>query len=85
MNLGVGEGRHHSAHTDNEWKGDVAVQYKMKMCVQMKKERREISQVCHLSLEMLKNCSSAVLEMSTLFHTLFRLKAIAPSERRDSK
>ena len=54
------------------------------MCVQMKKDRREVSQVCHLSFERCQRIAvQAVLEMSTLFHTLFKTESNYSSERRE--
>ena len=59
MNLGVGEGRHHSAHTDNEWKGDVCCTTQDEsVCANEKGKKRGQSDLPSFIREMLKNCSS---------------------------
>lgn len=59
MNLGVGEGRHHSAHTDNEWKGDVRCTIQDEnVCANEKGKKRDQSGLPSFIREMLKNCSS---------------------------
>lgn len=59
MNLGVEEGRHHSAHTCDEWKGDVrCTTQDENVCANEEGKKRGQSGLPSFSREMLENCSS---------------------------